>query len=320
MASPCISRLWTIVRSGSIVGRRRRLSSLSSVCRQHQNHTISIVGSSTERSLLKRRLPPHQHHLNASTTTAATQIRSISLFRDHKEQLLFDERRPWHNPNFMKDNSPDQVEAWLISLLKSVSNDISTEYSPNNPPVSFDDDDDETTSFVLDSTIYLRVIEAYARAKHYSGAPQKAEYWINFAIRHYEHACALFQSKYKMELGSELLMQSDQTQTNGAAAAAAAAAIVHGLQPGVESYNAVIESWANSKDKISVVRSRTWLSRLEDTSTPNQPNARSYDLYLHSVSRGIGKDAKLLLERAQEAERILQYRLSLLRVKGLHDN
>ena len=160
------------------------------------------------------------------------------------------------------------------------------------------------------------MIEAYARAKHYSGAPQKAEYWINFAIRHYEHACALFQSKYKMELGSELLMQSDQTQSNDVTAAAA---FVLGLQPGVESYNAVIESWANSKDKISVVRSRTWLSRLEDTSTPNQPNARSYDLYLHSVSRGIGKDAKLLLERAQEAERILQYRLSS-DAQGLHDN
>ncbi len=293
MALPCISRFGTaVVRSGSIIGRRRRLLSSLFLRRQsgclftshHQDHTISVIGSS-ERSLLKRRPP---HHLCASTTT---QIRSILLFGDHEE-----ERRPWQNPNFMKDGSPDQVEAWLISLLKSVSNDISTEYSPNNPPVSFDG------TFLLDSTIYLRVIEAYARAKNFSGSPQKAEYWINYSIRHYEHARALFQSKYKKEIGSAL-KQPNQTQNS------AAADIVHGLHPGVESYNAVIESWANSKDKVSIVRSRTWLSRLEDN-TLLQPNARSYDLYLHSVSRGIGKDAKLLLERAQEAERILQYRLS----------
>jgi hypothetical protein len=98
---------------------------------------------------------------------------------------------------------------------------------------------------------------------------------------------------------------------------ATAAAIVHGLQPSVECYNAVIECWANSKEDISVVRSRTWLSKLEDSSSTSstsysllQPNARSYDLYLQSVSRGIGKNTKLHLERAMEAERILQYRLS----------
>lgn len=196
----------------------------------------------------------------------------------------------------MKDDEPDQLEAWLISLLKSISDDISTEYSPNNPPVSFD------RTFLLDSTIYLRVLEAYATASYIPGAPQRAEYWINHSIRHYEHARALFESKYRTDFTG--VIQSNQTELS------AAAAIVHGLKPNVESYNAVIECWANSKDNISVVRSRTWLSRLEDSSTTPQPNARSYDLYLQSVSRGIGKDAKLHLERAQQAERLLQYRLS----------
>ena len=294
MASSSCSRLGTIVRrsSCSIIGRRKHSPPSSSL----------LIQCRRQSAILNRRPPPHHHHYDY----ASTQIRSILLFGDNGEQ--FDKQRPWHNPNFMKDDPPDQVEAWLISLLKSVSNDIHTEYSPNNPPVSFDGN-----KFMLDSRIYLRVLEAYARAaKHYSGAPQKAEYWVNHSIRHYENARSLFESKYRTKFGSEL-MQSNQTQQS--AATAAAAAIVHGLQPDVEFYNSVIECWANSKEQISITRSATWLSKLEaDCSTNNplllQPNARSYDLYLNSVSRGIGKNSKLHLERAEEAERILQFRLS----------
>lgn len=288
--SICSSRL------GAIVFRSRRPPSSSSSnllgggqCRcitaatsytNHHNHQIN-----RERASIRRHRPYDHIH-------AFTQIRSILPFGEQ-----FDERRPWQDPDFMNDDEPDRVEAWLISLLKSVSNDISAEYSPNNPPVSFG------STFLLDSTIYLRVLEAYARASHISGAPQKAEYWLNHSIRHYEHARELFESKYRTKFSD--VIQSNQKEQS------AAAAIVHGLRPDVEHYNAVIECWANSKDKISVVRSRTWLSKLEDdSSTTLQPNARSYDLYLHSVSRGIGKDAIIHLERAQEAERILQYRLS----------
>ena len=99
-----------------------------------------------------------------------------------------------------------------------------------------------------------------------------------------------------------------------------AVAIVQSLQPTVECYNAVIEVWANDKDPISVVRSRRWLSKLEDEAknadihsiirSPLFPNARSYDLYLRSCSRGIGKQHKLHKERAEEAEEMLHYRLS----------
>ena len=287
--SVCSSR-----RLGAIVLRSRRPSSSNllsggqcgciTAATSHTNHHNHLI--KRERALIRRRRPLDRFH-------AFTQIRSILLFG---EQI--DERRPWQDPNFMNDDEPDQVEAWLISLLKSVSNDISAEYSQNNPPVSFD-----STTFLLDSTIYLRVLEAYARASHISGAPQRAEYWLNHSIRHYEHARELFESKYRRKLSD--VIQSNQTEES------AAAAIVDGLRPNVEHYNAVIECWANSKDKISVVRSRTWLSRLEDdSSTTLQPNARSYDLYLHSVSRGIGKDVRVHLERAQEAEKILQYRLS----------
>ncbi len=102
-----------------------------------------------------------------------------------------------------------------------------------------------------------------------------------------------------------------------------AAAIVRSLQPTVHHYNAVIHAWSHNSDAISVARSRRWLSKLEDDGesfeerpdnifiqSPLRPNAESYDLYLHSCSRGIGKKRHLLRERASEAEDILRYRMS----------
>ena len=275
---------WVASRVGVIVRRnfcsRSHLVPLSLSSQCCQCRCISVHHYKRN---LSDRLPSKRLH-------AYLHFRSILLFGDsssREEQQLF-ERRPWHDPNFMKDEAPERVEAWLLSLLKSVSNNIHhREYSPSNPPVSVDDD------FNLDATIYLRVLKAYANAEsNYPGAPQKAEFWLNNAIRHYEVA---------KQFESSNLSESKYN---------AAVAIVNGLQPDVEFYNAAIECWANSKEEISVVRSRTLLSKLEDNSTSIQPNARSYDLYLHSVSRGIGKNAKLHLERAQEAEKILHYRLS----------
>ena len=305
----------TIVRS--LIGGRRRRLLLSSVAAA----SSSPSPQSHLRSIISRQTSPYYNYNHA-----LTQTRSILLFghdnNGDDQQQQFDKRRPWHNPTFMKDSPPEQVEAWLLSLLKSVSNnnihntDNRDYYSPQTPPVSLFDRDDK---FILDSTAYLRVLEAYANssAKNYSGAPQKAEYWLNNAIRHYHAAVALFESKYRTKFDSELLQQlqqqSSEQLTEQQRRAADAATIVHSLQPGVECYNAVIQAWGSSKEKVSVVRSRTWLSKLEDddNSTPLiQPNARSYDSYLHSVSRGIGKNAKLHLERAEEAENILQYRLS----------
>jgi len=113
-----------------------------------------------------------------------------------------------------------------------------------------------------------------------------------------------------------------------------AAAIVRNLHPTVECYNAIIESWGHDSSPISVVRSRRWLTKLEDEAKKNthhqrhqqqystttspklelrkplKPNAKSYDLYLHSCSRGLGKQTKLHAERAEEAQRLLDYRLA----------
>ena len=114
----------------------------------------------------------------------------------------------------------------------------------------------------------------------------------------------------------DIIQESQNTHDNHAS-------FVISLQPTTECYNAVIEAWSNDDDKVSVVRSRRWLSKLEEgihehcPFPPNhplrytlEPNARSYDLYLHSCSRGIGKQNKVLRQRAEEAEELLKFRTS----------
>ena len=241
----------------------------------------------------------------------------------------------------MMDSSPEEVEQWLLSLLQSARKNahekgIATTKTSNSPHdnilVYFND------GFDVDATAFLRVLESYARSSH-PGSPQKSEYWIGVLERHHLAAMELFMTTFgknidvvdhtnKFSSASSLASLAKRNQTMPTSQRYpfqhqrdTAAAIVRNLQPTVECYNSVIEIWGNDKDLISVVRSRRWLSKLEEEATKSEhnhsnihsplgPNARSYDHYLHSCSRGLGKSAKLLKERAEEAEEILHYRLS----------
>jgi len=216
-------------------------------------------------------------------------------------------QRPWHDPQFMNESTPEDVEKWLLSLVQSTNakekgNRSRSSNSSHNPIVYFDE------GFNVDAIAYLRVLEAYARS-NMASAPQRAEHWIGILERHYSAALELFVATYK--------------QTTNNTQQQEAAAIVRSLQPTVECYNSLIEVWGHDKNPISVVRSRRWLSKLEDEATnisPStnghslgsilRPNAKSYDLYLHSCSRGIGKQFKQHQAWAEEAGRMLDYRLS----------
>jgi len=261
-------------------------------------------------------------------------------------------QRPWHDPEFMDQSSPEDVENWFISLIKSttqladekgiITTNSSNNYS-SNLPIYFDE------CFEIDSRAYLRLLESYTRttAGGSSGNSQKSEYWIGVMERHYAASVELFYATYggqqSMQQPQSLQLldngetafaslakrnkakaesaKNDTTSINSKNQRELAATIVRNLQPTVECYNSVIEVWSNDKDLISVVRSRRWLSKLEDEARKNTnddilrsplfPNARSYDLYLKSCSRGIGKQSTLHKERAEEAEEILQYRLSV---------
>lgn len=248
-------------------------------------------------------------------------------------------QRPWHDPTFMQDSAPAEVEKWLLSLMQSTRKNaeergIKCSDSSSRDPVLFFDKD-----FALDATAYLRVLEAYARS-NMADSPQKAEYWVGVLERHHAAATELFFATFggrrinagpPIETGFASLKAKSPTSNAGNARRAEkqtfdntrrddAAAIVRGLQPNVECYNAIIESWARDKNPISVVRARRWLSKLENEAkdvdrpplvrSPLGPNARSFDLYLDSCSRGLGRQNKLRVERAEECERILEYRLS----------
>ncbi|KAL9185104.1 hypothetical protein ACHAXT_002881 [Thalassiosira profunda] len=259
-------------------------------------------------------------------------------------------RRPWHDPQFMQESAPEETEQWLLSLIQSARRDAEqkrircSDASTNVPVVYFDD------NYELDALAYLKVAQSYAQSKRGS-APQKAEYWIGKLERHYEAAKELFRGTYRghadgeedVDASSEgdareespyaaltrpekIRPKTTQPSTQSPATGdrntqrAKAAAIVRNLQPTIDCYNALIEAWGHDKDPISVVRSRRWLTKLEEEAKnsnngsilrlPLGPNARSYDLYLQSCSRGIGRHAKLMKERAEEAEKLLGYRLS----------
>ena len=247
----------------------------------------------------------HQSQINNDHTTIIQRTVTSLIFGRAKKDL-----RPWHDPTFMNDSAPEEIEKWLLSLLQSTRINADTtgiitnnNNNNNNTIVYFD------KSFNIDATAYLRVMESYNRSKT-SSSPQKMEYWLGMNDRHYADAADMFYEKFGDQSSSQTDQQYDQ-----------AAAIVQSLQPTVEHYNSLIEAWGRDKDLHSVVRSRRWLSRLEDDANDNDytytnirsplhPNARSYDLYLHSCSRGLGKKEHIHFERAQECDEILNYMLA----------
>ena len=249
----------------------------------------------------------HISQINNDHTTIIQRPVTSLLFGRAKKDL-----RPWHDPMFMNDSTPEEIEKWLLSLLQSArinadTNGIITNNNNNNNHkaiVYFD------KSFNIDATAYLRVMESYNRSKT-SSSPQKMEYWLGMNERHYADAVDMFYERFGDQSSSHT---ADHKYDK-------AAAIVQSLQPTVEHYNSLIEAWGKDKDLHSVVRSRRWLSRLEDDANDNDytytnirlplhPNTRSYDLYLHSCSRGLGKKEHIHHERAQECEEILNYMLA----------
>lgn len=262
-------------------------------------------------------------------------FRSVSTFFG-KEYY----KRNWHDPSFMEHCQPETVEQWLVSILSSSNN-----REGNRAGISDDG---------VDSIAYLRVLEAYAKSK-IAGAPQKTEYWIGQLERVYKEAAKFYLQQYTSASNRSLESYSSENASTSSATIADYevhtspfakfiaskstvsnqdiqesqntpdnhASYIISLQPTTECYNAVIEAWGNDGDKVSVVRSRRWLSKLEEgihehcPFPPNhplhytlKPDARSYDLYLHSCSRGIGKHHKVLRQRAEEAEELLKFRLS----------
>jgi len=348
---------------------------LSAIHRQNEFHLSPQLVQ-----LTRQRRPFQSSHRSGVTAL---------LFRKNDENQYDNGLpKPWHDPEFMNDSTPEQIEAWLIDLLKLIqdagggsfdvhANDIYPT-SSQNPKLNFHVycHGSEQGLMIVDSYAYLRVLEAFAgrkelersndgdKTKLSNGDPRRAEYWLLKLEKHYEAALESFHAVYgigivekadvckqsispvKVKSPSKLspfasLASSNTTSESHQSVSdngittlrppdsinqemEKVATIVRSLQPTVHHYNSVIKAWAHDSDSISVARSRRWLSKLEDgpknfddspdnllIHTTLQPNDESYDLYLHSCSRGIGKKRHLLRERASEAEDILRYRMSL---------
>lgn len=252
------------------------------------------------------------HSIESPQTSPLRASARLLACRSHQEAIkrsFFGLSRasnePWQEFE-VDDDSPESVEKWLLSLLqtnKEYANKRSlAKQTDTHAPVVF-----FGTGFRLHSDAYLRVLESYAaaaRSKDRLDAPQKAEYWLGIAERHHRAAVELYMSTYGHSIGS-----SEQNE---------AAMIVRGLCPQVDFYNAIIDAWSHSRDTISVVRAKRWLSKLEDGERedgvpsflldPPRPNARSYDLYMNAISRGLGKNKKTHVLQAIECEDLLKVR------------
>lgn len=348
--SPLVSS-WSIGRNGKIKALCSCLSwphgLFSALDNRHsgQRRGYQVVSDTTSKAI---RLPFAIVKIAAGGSTAKSYRLASSKSVTGKQTQY---RKPWHDPSFMEKCSPETVEQWLVSLLKST----------NNKGGSSDTHGGNTDA---DSIAYLRVLEAFAKSK-IGGAPQKAEYWIGRLEKHYAHVANDYLRNETPSFGSvesgDLLsssssstfeptkndtgMQKSSSFANLIAARKALnnqssqtgqssnhmnimngtdskdASIVRSLQPTVDCYNAVIDAWSNDSDKVSVVRARRWLSKLESgiecpfplnhpLYSNLKPDARSYDLYLHSCSRGIGRQHRQHKERAEEAEELLRFRIS----------
>ena len=319
----------------SSIGGRRRYNTITGAAQQFCSiHNFLLA--------VNWRFLPRQ--INDGPGWAETSLRSTSHLVGKENQKL------WHSQSFMEECSPEEVEQWLVSLLQSNSEQKRGD--------DFTHSGTRADNSNVDSIAYLRVLEAYARSKN-GGAPQKAEYWIGRLERHYAQAAKsclqntstlnksnsnethssdnrsklatldrenLPRSPFAELIASRSSRKRDHVQRSTEAqneftSQSRSILIARSLQPTVDCYNAVIEAWGNNSDKISVVRSRRWLSKLEegiDCPFPSnhplyfelRPDAKSYDLYLQSCSRGIGRQLKLHKQRAEEAEKLLRFRMS----------
>ena len=142
----------------------------------------------------------------------------------------------------------------------------------------------------IDSAAYLVVLKHLAKSNE-SGSPQRAEEWMR-------------------RLESKAASQPSSPH----------------LQPTVDCYNAVIKSWANSREdaSLSVIRTERWLSKIKKK--PNEDgqhenvtaNTDSYNAFLDGCSRGRDGRRRAANARnyAKKAQETLEFMISQNKLMG----
>lgn len=212
-----------------------------------------------------------------------------SLVGDQKRNLP-----AWHDANFMKNSSMEEKESWLEDQINRAAK--------------------RCDNAILDVEAFNFVLKSWAReATSNKAAAFHAEQWL-LRLRHENH---------KRECWNEEEQQPQQGSDSN----------LHGptshIQPNAESYNAVLEAWSKSSDLVAVIRSERWLSELfkstntlhmedcgvgdetwrqsnNNSNSSEGPTTKSYNYYLATLSRGIGKTGQDMEGNAIKAEQTLR--------------
>jgi hypothetical protein len=210
----------------------------------------------------------------------------------------------WHDPAFLSGATVEEKERWLNYLIKSSSG----HESENNQSMIFEVEDGGTLavkpgSHVVDAQAFNLVIRAWAKesqnAKSILGARAafRAEDWLS-RLR-----------KEAVKEGEGLMGKKSDNNI--------------GLQPTLESYNAVLEAWSNNREALAVARAERWFSELSTLSkidvVASESNAgqrpilaslESYNYLLAVYSKGLGKNKKRIQEGVIKAENLLNQLLA----------
>ncbi len=218
----------------------------------------------------------------------------------------------WRNPIFMIDESPQEKEKWLKSILEKAN------FRLNNADGTYIIDE---KGVQIDSYAYLLVLKSWSHSGM-NQAAQKCEEILSRLERHYDAANKMnndLQSSVGKERG-----KYDNTYV-------LIEKILMDLQPTVGCYNEVIRAWSSTNKPI-VARAERWLDTLrrkrdysyqmkkgiavdspDDSSLHNVtvPNTESYNLLLSILSKGSEKKNRILVDNATKAQNLLQEMISV---------
>lgn len=237
---------------------------------------------------------------------------STSLFTNRLSNNNNINDRSWRNPTFMIDESPQEKEKWLKSMLEKAN------FRLNNADGTYIIDD---KGVQIDSYAYLLVLKSWSDSGM-NQAAQKCEEILSRLERHYDAA---------NKMNNDLQSSRSKERCKHDNTCVLIEKMLMDLQPTVECYNEVIRAWSNTNKPI-VARAERWLDTLrrnrdyryqmkkgiaedspDDSSLHNVtvPNTESYNLLLSILSKGNEKKNRILVDNATKAQNLLQEMISI---------
>lgn len=263
------------------------------------------------------------HPCNLFTCAASCSLskrRYLSVFRDGGIFSLIGDIKnhlpAWHNPNFMENDPIEVKESWLENQIRYFESNLPT---INNNTASRKSSKNSSDNALLDIEAYNFILKSWAReATSNKAAAFHAEKWL-LRLRH--------------EYNSSMSCNDKEPPQQYSSASSLVGSNTSNIQPNVESYNAVLQAWSKSSEAVAVLRAERWLAELgklkstndrsvekvtdagnwmvnRDSDTNLGPTTESYNYYLATLSKGIGKTKQDIQANALKAEQTLRSMIS----------